>query len=142
MCANCHRTIDPPGFALESFDPIGGYRTKYRISNGEMTVTVAGQEYTLPAPYSEGAPVDASGVTPTGDAFVGVEDYKQLLLANDLDQVARHFASQLLVYATGAEICFADRDAVETILTSLRDRGYPMRAMINEVVTSDLFRRQ
>ena len=125
MCANCHRTIDPPGFALESFDPIGGYRTKYRISNGEMTVTVAGQEYTLPAPYSEGAPVDASGVTPTGDAFVGVEDYKQLL-----------------VYATGAEICFADRDAVETILTSLRDRGYPMRAMINEVVTSDLFGRQ
>ena len=125
VCANCHRTIDPPGFALESFDPIGGYRTKYRISNGEMTVTVAGQEYTLPAPYSEGAPVDASGVTPTGDAFVGVEDYKQLL-----------------VYATGAEICFADRDAVETILTSLRDRGYPMRAMINEVVTSDLVRRQ
>lgn len=142
VCANCHRTIDPPGFALESFDPIGGFRTKYRISNGEMTVTVAGTEYTLPAPYSEGAPVDASGVTPTGDAFVGVEDYKQLLLANDLDQVARHFASQLLVYATGAEIDFADRDAVETILTSLRDRGYPMRAMIHEVVTSDLFRRQ
>jgi hypothetical protein len=107
-----------------------------------MTVTLAGQEYTLPAPYSEGAPVDASGVTPTGEAFVGVEDYKRLLLANDLDQVARHMASQLLVYATGAEIEFADRDAVESILTTLDDRGYPMRAMIHQVVTSDLFRSQ
>ena len=35
VCANCHRTIDPPGFALEAFDPIGGFRTRYRISGGE-----------------------------------------------------------------------------------------------------------
>ena len=25
-CAACHRKIDPPGFALECFDPIGGFR--------------------------------------------------------------------------------------------------------------------
>jgi hypothetical protein len=142
VCANCHRTIDPPGFALESFDPIGGFRTKYRVSQGEVTYTVAGQEYTLPAPYGEGAPVDASGVTPTGNAFTGIDEYKRLVLDNDLDQVARHVASQLLVYATGAEIEFADRDALESILTNLGDRGYPMRAMIHEGVTSDLFRRQ
>ncbi|MFK7820299.1 MAG: DUF1592 domain-containing protein [Planctomycetaceae bacterium] len=28
-CANCHRRIDPPGFALESFDEIGQFRTHY-----------------------------------------------------------------------------------------------------------------
>jgi len=56
--------------------------------------------------------------------------------------VDRHFASQLSVYATGAEIEFADRDSVEHILAELGDRGYPVRAMIHEVVTSDLFGSQ
>jgi len=81
-------------------------------------------------------------VIPDGHAFSGIEEYKQLLLSREIDQVARHVASQLLVYATGAEIEFADRDSVEHILSKLGDRGYPMRAMIHEVVTSDLFRSQ
>ena len=38
VCASCHRVIDPPGFALESFDPIGGFRTSYRASGGESDV--------------------------------------------------------------------------------------------------------
>ena len=135
-CASCHRTIDPPGFALESFDPIGGFRMRYRVSGGEGTFG----EFTAPLPYREGAPVDASGVTSEGDAFVGITEYKRLLLQHDVEQVSRHLASQLLVYATGAEIEFADRDSVEQILAELGDRGYPIRAMIHEVVTSDLFR--
>ena len=136
VCANCHRTIDPPGFALESFDPIGGFRTRYRVSGRMMT---AGG-FTFPAPYREGASVDASGVTPQGDAFAGIDEYKRLLLSQETAQVARHLASQFLVYATGAEIEFADRDAVERILAAIGDRGYPIRAMIHEVVKSDLFR--
>ena len=62
------------------------------------------------------------------------------MLRNDLEQVARHLSSQLLVYATGAEIEFADRDAVEGIVARLRPDGYPVRTMIHEVVRSDLFR--
>ncbi len=135
-CATCHRKIDPPGFALESFDPIGGFRTHYRASGGEMNFG----GFKMPAPYREGPPVDASGVTPDGEAFAGIEDYKRLMLRKDLGQVAHHLVSQLLVYATGAEIEFADRDAVERILSTIRDRGYPIRTMIHEVVRSDLFR--
>ena len=131
VCANCHRTIDPPGFALESFDPIGGFRTRYRISGGSRR-----------AAFSEGAPVDASGVTPNGDAFSGIEDYKQLLLSQEVDQVARHLASQLPVFATGAEIEFADRDTVEGIVEQGRSGGHPVRTMIHRVVQSDLFRRR
>ena len=41
-----------------------------------------------------------------------------------------------------ADIELADRDAVERVLKRLADRGYPMRAMIRGVVTSDPFRRQ
>ena len=61
------------------------------------------------------------------------------MLRNDVEQVARHLSSQLLVQATGAEIEFADRDAVESIVARLRDDGFPIRTLIHEVVRSDLF---
>ena len=86
--------------------------------------------------------MDASGVTPDGDAFTGIEEYKQLLLKTEVDQVARHLVSSLLTYATGAEIEFADRDAVEAIVGRGIADGHPMRTMIHEVVASDLFGRQ
>ena len=95
-----------------------------------------------PAPYTEGPAVDPSGVTSAGDAFAGIEEYKRLLLEHEVEQVARHFTSQLLVYATGAEIEFADRDEVERIVTELSDSGYPVRTMIHQVVQSDMFRNR
>ena len=76
------------------------------------------------------------------DAFAGIEEYKRLLLEHEVEQVARHLTSQLLVYATGAEIEFADRDEVERIVTELSDSGYPVRTMIHQVVQSGLFRNR
>lgn len=142
VCANCHRTIDPPGFAMESFDPIGGFRTNYRVAQGEMTTTVGDQEYAFPAPYGEGAPVDASGITPDGDPFADITEYKRLLLERELDQVAHHLASQLLVFSTGAEVEFADRDTVDGIVEQGRGDGHPVRTMIHRVVGSDLFKQR
>ena len=136
VCASCHRVIDPPGFALESFDPIGGFRTSYRASGGEAQFG----EFTVPLPYVDGLPVDPSGVTPAGEAFSGIKEYKRLMLRNDLEQVARHLVAQLLVFSTGAEIEFADRDAVETVVARLGDDDYPIRTMIHEVARSALFR--
>ncbi|MDA1095131.1 MAG: DUF1592 domain-containing protein [Acidobacteria bacterium] len=136
VCANCHRTIDPPGFAMESFDPIGGFRTSYRISGGTRNFG----DFEVAAPYAEGAPVDASGVTPDGDRFTDIDAYKRLLLENELDAVARHLASQLLVFSTGAEVEFADRATVDAILDAGRAEGHPMRTMIHRVVGSDLFK--
>ena len=137
VCASCHRVIDPPGFALESFDPIGGFRTRYRVSESESE---SGNRRRRG--YREGPPVEPSGVTPAGHAFAEIDAYKRLLLQHDVEQVARHVVSQLLVYATGAEIEFADRDEVERILEQGRDRGYPLKTMIHQVVQSDLFRRR
>ncbi|MCY3964722.1 MAG: DUF1592 domain-containing protein [Acidobacteria bacterium] len=128
VCNSCHRNIDPPGFALESFDPIGGFREAYRIPGEEGA-----------GGYRKGLPVDVTGVTPQGQVFVGIEEYKKLLYGNELDQVARHIASQLIAFATGAPVEFADREAVEDILSELADDGYPLRSMIREVVKSDLF---
>lgn len=138
VCATCHRVIDPPGFALESFDPIGGFRTHYRQSGGRLEFG----SWVIQNPYEQGAPVDASGVTADGVAFSGIEEYKQLLLDTELDAVARHLVSQLFVLSTGAEIAFTDRDAVELIVAGGRNDRHPVRSMIHEVVKSDLFRRR
>ena len=35
-CASCHRKMDPPGFALESFDVMGGYRERYRAVSDKV----------------------------------------------------------------------------------------------------------
>ena len=136
VCNSCHRVIDPPGFALESFDVIGGFRTNYRAAGGEGTTP---DGFVYPMPYKQGPPVDASGVTADGEAFAGIEEYKALL-GRDVEQVARHLVSQLLVYSTGAEIEFADRDGVEQVVAELSDDGFPFRTMIHEVTKSDLFR--
>jgi hypothetical protein len=138
VCASCHQKIDPPGFALESFDPIGGYREKYRVSGG---TTMFG-DYEVSLPYTQGLPVDASGVTPDGDEFDGFRAYQRLLLTRKLDLLARNLASQLIVLSTGAEIGFADREAVAGLIAGMGDDTYPVRDMIHEVVSSDLFRRQ
>ncbi len=137
VCASCHRKIDPPGFALEAFDPIGGFRTHYRVSGG--TPNVDGLD--SPGPYTDGPPVDTSGVTPKGDAFSGIAEYKQLL-SRELDQVARHLTSQLLVFSTGADVEFVDRDTVEAIVDAGRVEGHPVRSIIHQVAQSDLFRRR
>lgn len=136
QCATCHRKIDSPGFALEAFDPVGSRRTRYRISGGEMKFG----DFVVPAPFKQGAVVDSSGETSDGQKFRGIKEYKRLLLENELDQLARHLATQLFAFATGAEIEFADRDAVEAVVSHGRDKGHPIKNMIHQVVRSDLFR--
>lgn len=136
-CNQCHREIDPPGFALESFDPVGGYRTAYRVSGGEYTV--GGIATKLPP--KPGRAVDASGVTSEGVSFSGIQEFKKLLMKRK-PQVARNFISKLAVYATGAEIQFADRDEIEAILARASENDYPVRDILHEVVASKMFRHK
>jgi hypothetical protein len=124
-CASCHDHIDPPGFALESFDPIGKFRDKYRTTGKRDTWL----------------DVDASGITEEGDPFSGIQEYKKLLLKQE-DKIVRHFVSQLVSYATGGEIQFADRDELSQLLERCKDDGYPVRSIIHAITQSDLFRRK
>jgi len=138
VCASCHMNIDPPGFAMESFDPIGRYREKYRVGGGMVKYG----DFMAPGPYTVGANVDPSGVTPKGFPFKGINDYKKLLMDEEVEQVARNLVSKFLVFSTGAEIEFADRDAVEAIVARGEGNNYALKDMIHLVVQSDLFRRQ
>jgi len=134
-CAVCHVTIDPPGFALENFDVIGGWRENYRsIGKGEPVVA-AGKRMR----YKQGPAVDAGDVLPDGRRFQNIEEYKTLLLS-DKDQLARALAIKLLTYATGVPPTAADRPKVEAIVESVRGRNYGLRALVQEVVLSEVFR--
>jgi hypothetical protein len=133
-CNKCHREIDPPGFALESFDPIGGFRTRYR-ANASGFATFFGGGKT----YKDGKPVDSSGVTADGEKFSGIDEFKQQLMKRKR-QVAKHFISQLIVYSTGAEIQFADRDELETLVRTADENSFRVRDIIHSVVRSQIFR--
>lgn len=139
-CNSCHQHIDPPGFALESFDPIGGYRDFYRASARTQAGIVQLPGYTGRAFY-RGPDVEKGGVTHDGKAFTTVEDYKRLLLA-DPDQIARNLAEKLLTYATGAEPHFADREVIEQIVAQVKTKNYGFRTLVHEIVQSRPFKHK
>ncbi len=136
-CAGCHALIDPPGFALESYDVIGGWREFYRASMN------TGKTGTLPhynnRKVSRGPDVEIGDKLPDGRPFATVEDYKHLIL-QDPDAIARNLVRRVLMFATGGEIQFADREVIEDIVTRLRERQYGLRSLIHEVVQSRPFR--
>ena len=88
--------------------------------------------------YRWGLDVDASGSTAGGEKFRGIRRVRDLLLTQEA-QVARHFVSQLITYATGADVQFADRLEVERILASTKKDDYPVRELLHAVVQSRLF---
>jgi len=136
-CASCHVHIDPPGFALENFDPIGGWRDFYRASTRTPKGIVSIPGYTGRA-FFRGPDVEHGGETHDGHKFDSIDDYKKLLLA-DKDQLARNLTEKLLVFATGADIQFADHEVVEQIVKSLKTKNYGFRTLIHEVVQSRVF---
>lgn len=137
-CAGCHSKIDPPGFALESFDVFGGYREFYRSMTDEGTPLPGIGKNGQPFTFREGPPVDASGTMPNGQAFADVQEFKQLLLQNQRS-IARNFVSKLISYATGAAPRFSDRVEIEEILDKTAEDGYRIRSLIAEVATSTMF---
>ena len=137
-CASCHRKMDPPGFALENFDVMGGWRDRYRAIDEKIPgipgLGKNGQRFA----FFHALPVESAGELPDGRPFRDIREFKQLLRHDDLP-LARNLAKQLLVYATGAPIRLTDRPAVERILGVAQPADYGLRAMIHAIVQSDLF---
>jgi hypothetical protein len=136
-CNSCHSKMDPPGFALESFDVMGGWRERYRSeSGGELARGIAksGQKFA----FHYALPVDATGELPDGRKFRDVREFKQLLLENE-EQLARNLTQQLVVYATGAPVRFSDRPAISKILANSRAEEYGVRSLVHGIVQSELF---
>jgi hypothetical protein len=138
-CHVCHIKIDPLGFGLESFDPIGGWRTHFRsLGHGEpVDFKVAGTRVR----YRIGPAVDASGQLADGMRFQGFHGFRQLL-ARDETELARTLTKKLMTFATGREMGFSDRQAIDQIVERCAESGYGVGDLIEQIVVSETFRRK
>jgi hypothetical protein len=140
-CAVCHRKIDPPGFALESFDVMGAQRDWYRtVGEGERVDKYIEKNANVRVRYRKGRDVDSSGTAATGQDFSDIRDFKQLLL-QDKDQIARGLTRKLLTYGLGRSLGFSDRQAVQQIVAQLKIQNYRFRSLIHEITQSEAFRK-
>ena len=136
-CASCHARFDPVGFALENFDILGGWRTRYRgLEKGEHVSGIdrAGHDFA----YTLSSSVDASGKLLDGRSFEDIHELKSLLAA-DPRQLARNLLHQFTVYATGTPVRFADRREIEDILNRCRDNDYRTGDLLHGLIQSTIF---
>lgn len=131
-CAACHVHIDPPGFALENYDVIGGWREFYRATTSAKGKQVKGTN------YFRGPNVEQGGELADGRKFRDIDEFKKLLL-DDKDQIARNITQKLLIYSTGADLQYADREVVEKIVANVRVKNYGLRDIVHEVIQSRVF---
>jgi len=137
-CASCHAKIDPPGFALETFDVIGGFRTRYRSIGGGDPAERGAIDPFIPISFTLGPAVDASGVLPDGRMFGGIAELQALLAADEV-RLLKNLARQFLVYSTGREVSFGDRAELAGTVDRTRQAGSGIRSLLHEVVQSPLF---
>lgn len=127
-CARCHKKIDPPGFALENFDPVGRWRESYPIYQGRGDKIVR----------KAGLPVDTRGTLVDGTELEGVHDLKKYLVEN-IDIFSRCLAEKLLVYATGRTPSFGDLKEIERIARETSEQGNGFQDLIIGLVLSESF---
>jgi hypothetical protein len=123
-CAECHRKIDPLGFSLENFDPIGRWRTTYPKPKGNV-----------PAPK-----VDSAGTFGSGEAYADFQEFKRLLLAGRTDPFVRHLVGRVLSYAAGRHLEPADSYVVEDLFEIVRRHDYGLRTLVVEALASEFVR--
>ena len=140
-CASCHSKMDPPGFALESFDVMGAWRDRYRGADETKPALKGLGKNGHPFAFHFGLPVDATGELPDGRPFQDIRDFKRLLRAEDA-MLARNLARQLLIFATGAPGRFGDRAEIERLVQRTTAQRYGLRSLVHEVVQSPLFQNK
>lgn len=146
-CASCHAIFDPPGFAMEAYDVIGGLRANYRATEGTKApdVNKIFRAYLTPEGefknhyhFRDGQPVDSSGELLDGRNFQTFRDYQAVLLT-DTPILSRNLANQLVMYLTGSPVDFADRQAVEEIMQRSGGTNPNLYELLHQIVQSPLF---
>ena len=118
-CASCHARIDPLGFALESFDPIGRWREK----------------------YSSGLPIDSSGKLFGEAEFNDIEAFKEAILARP-EKFMRAFSEHLLSYALGRELKITDKPSIDKITRRVMADHGRFSTVVVEIAKSIPFRHK
>jgi len=112
VCASCHVRMDPLGFALESFDAIGGYR--------ELPVE------------------QTSGTLPSGRELNGPASVRDMLLANREEFVGT-VTEKLLTYGLGRGVEYYDLPWIRRIVRQAEADDYRWSSLILGIVESTPF---
>jgi hypothetical protein len=123
-CARCHDKIDPLGFALENYNAIGGWRVH----------EADGLKKRRSSPK-----VDARATLPNGREINGPDELRQALM-EEPDAFVNCFVEKMLVYALGRSLRFQDRTLIPQLRQMLKKNNYRMGLLIEELVTSEVFR--
>lgn len=113
-CMECHRRMDPLGFALEAYDPIGRFRTRYSKS---QKVSTQGNFL--------------------GKDFADVDQLKRIL-ASEIQPFARNLVVRITEYAKGRKLNAADYSTVESILAEAEESNFRLQDLVIMIATSDL----
>jgi hypothetical protein len=137
-CKSCHANFDPYGFALESFDVMGGYRKNYRLLDPDYA-TRSPAEKKLHTRWKDGLPVDCAGVMPDGTKFEDIQSLRKILVEHP-ERLARGVTRHLITYSTGQAASPVDQIAIDQIVRDAAAEDFGLRALIHGVVQSNLFR--
>jgi hypothetical protein len=118
VCANCHKRMDPFGFALEGFDAIGRARTK----------------------DSAGQPIDTATTLPDGTHINGLAGLRDALLSKRPADFERQFCRKLLGYALGRSVQLSDKPLLNAMVAQLQAHGHQVGKAVELIVTSPQFR--
>ena len=118
-CYECHRKIDPLGYAFETFDPIGQLRTD----------------------YDNDVPVDSSGTLSDGSSFNSVVELKEILMERHA-QITRNWTRKLLALGTGRRMEAGDRNEIDRIVRHVHEQNDGFRNLFEQVALSEIMRRK
>jgi mono/diheme cytochrome c family protein len=115
VCAGCHKVMDPIGFALESFDGIGRWRSS-----------------------EDGARIDTSGTLFNGASVDGVVGLRRNLVAQP-EIFVGVMTEKMLTYALGRGLEYYDMPAVRTIVRDAKDKNFRFSSIVLGIARSTPF---
>ena len=117
VCASCHATMDPLGFALENFNAIGKWREN-----------------------DDGAPINTA-ITLKGVNVDGPKGFREALLRQG-DEFIRTVTEKVLTYALGRGLDYRDAPTVRQILRDASRDDYRWSSLILGIVASAPFQQR
>jgi hypothetical protein len=138
-CARCHSKIDPFGFALEFYDPVGRKRSEYRHVV-ELPVEREGTTFTKKLKFTK-IPIEAAMKLPNGREVRDLPTLKAALMA-DKELILKGIIGKLISYAHGREVTLADRPYIDAVYQVSKSHKYSLRAAIEAIVAHPEFGRK
>jgi hypothetical protein len=123
-CAECHRKIDPLGFSLEAYDPVGRWR----------------KTYPKPKKAKDAPKIDTTGEFPSGETYADFTGFKQVIRDTRADLFSRHLVRQLLTYTTGRTMELADDLPLDQLHEKVKKQGLGLNTIMVECLMSEVFR--